>query len=52
MLLNQHGQQVQIDKRFNSVDNPLMFCHLREKLEPATHKHNKMFRLDQRAKMK
>ena len=52
MLLNKQGQQVQVDKRFNSVDNPGMFRNLREKLEPATHKHDKMFRLDQRAKMK
>ena len=51
MLYNTQNQVVHVDKKHNSRDNPSMFRDLQEKLEPKSHKEDKMFRLDQRAKL-
>lgn len=52
MLYNQQGQQVNVDKKYNSNDHAHIFFNLREKHENKDgHKHP-MFRLDQRAVVK
>ena len=52
MLYNNQDQQVNVPKQFKSVEHPHLFAQLREKHEPLTHKHDKFFRLEERAHIK
>ena len=52
MLLNQKGQQVHVDKKFNSKEQPWMFAQLVEVHEPKDKHCGKMFNLSERAKFK
>lgn len=52
MLLNQQGQVVHVNKKFNIKDNPNMFINLREIKEPTEVGHGNWFNLGVRAKFK
>lgn len=51
MLYTKDGHAVPVSNKHNSRDNQSMFRDLLEKLKPQSHKGDKMFRLDQRAKL-
>ena len=52
MLYNQNGQIVNIDKKYNSKEQPHMFADLLEVLEPKDgHHHGSMFSIEERAKL-
>lgn len=52
MLLNQFNQVVKISDKLNTKTHPKVFANLKEVKEPDSHKGNKMFSLEQRAKYK
>ena len=52
MLYNRQGQEVKVNIKFNSKDNPNMFKDLVERKEPSPLGHGKMFNLGTRAKFK
>lgn len=49
MLYNSNNQHVKIPENLTSKTHPHVFENLRETKEPLPHKHDPMFRLDQRA---
>lgn len=51
MLLNNKGQAVNVPKNLNSREHPGIFAQLTEVHAPLDHRHDKMFRLDQRARV-
>lgn len=52
MLINKVGHVINVDKSLNSVTHPKIFAPLREVLVPPNHSHDKMFRLETRARIK
>ena len=52
MLFNSKGQVVHVHHSLNTKANPGVFIPLREMKIPLEHVHDKMFRLETRAKMK
>ncbi len=50
-MLYKNGQQIVVEKKFNSVDNPALFRNIQEKLEVRDVKHP-FFKLEERARIK
>lgn len=51
MLYNRQGQEVKVDKKYNSKEHPWMFAELIETKDPLP-PAGKMFRIEERARFK
>lgn len=51
MLINRQNQVVNLPKNLNSREHPAVFIPLREVKEPSQGNHDKMFRLETRARI-
>jgi len=51
MLLNNQGQQINLNARINSVEHPRILANFCELLEPASKSCGNMFHLETRARI-